>query len=48
LLAPAKEIAKEEKRKKISEADVRKVSKLFVDVKQSVSYLHDIEKEMLK
>jgi TBP-interacting protein len=48
LLAPAKEMAKEEKRKKISEADVRKVSKLFVDVKQSVSYLHDIEKEMLK
>lgn len=48
LLAPAKEIAKEAKRKKISGADVKKVSKLFVDVKRSVSYLHNIQKEMLK
>jgi len=48
LLAPAREIAKESKRDKISEADVKKASKLFVDTKQSVSYLRRMEKEMLK
>ena len=48
LLAPAREIAKEAKREKISEADVKKASKLFVDTKQSVSYLRQMEKEMLK
>ncbi len=48
LLAPAKEIAKEAKRGKICEADVKKASKLFVDTRQSVSYLREMEKEMLK
>ena len=48
LLAPAKEIAKEAKRKKICEADIKKASKLFVDTRQSVSYLREMEKEMLK
>jgi len=48
LLAPAKEIAKGMKRKKISESDVKRASELFVDVKQSVSYLKSIEKEMLE
>jgi TBP-interacting protein len=48
LLAPAKEIAKQQKRKKITEKDIKKASKLFVDVKQSVSYLRNLEKKMLK
>jgi TBP-interacting protein len=48
LLAPSKEIAKQSKREKIKKSDVEKASKLFVDVKQSVSYLQNMEKRMLK
>jgi len=48
LIAPAYEIAKETKKKRITEADVKKASELFVDVKQSVAYLQELEKEMLR
>jgi TBP-interacting protein len=48
LLAPAKEIAKESKRERINKSDVERAAKLFVDVKESVSYLQNMEKEMLK
>jgi TBP-interacting protein len=48
LLAPASIIANEAGRKKITESDVKRASELFVDVKQSVAYLQEVEKEMLK
>ncbi|RLJ08766.1 MAG: TATA box-binding protein [Candidatus Aenigmatarchaeota archaeon] len=48
LLAPAKEIAKSGKKEKITEKDVKRAAKLFVDVRQSVNYLSEIENRMLK
>lgn len=48
LLAPSKEIAKQNGREKISLEDVKRASKLFVDVKESVEYLKRVEEEMLK
>jgi len=47
LLAPAFEIAKEEK-KKIMKKHVEKVYKLFVDVKRSSKYLKEQEEKFLK
>lgn len=48
LLAPAKIIADEAKRKKIEKEDVQKVESLFSDVKKSVKILKEFESEMLK
>ena len=47
LLAPASEIAKEEKSKEIKRTHIETAEKLFVDVKKSVSYLKEYEKQFL-
>jgi DNA helicase TIP49 (TBP-interacting protein) len=47
LLAPAFEVAKEEKSQKIEKKHIVYVEKLFVDVKKSVEYLKEFEKQFL-
>jgi TBP-interacting protein len=47
LLAPAFEVAKEKKSEKIEKEHVTYVEKLFVDVKKSVEYLKEYEKQFL-
>jgi TBP-interacting protein len=47
LLAPAFEVAKEKKSEKIEKEHVEYVEKLFVDVKKSVEYLKEYEKQFL-
>jgi TBP-interacting protein len=48
LMAPAFEVAKENKREKISVEDVRFVEERFVDVKKSVEYMKSLEEKFLK
>ncbi len=47
LMAPAANIAKNNKRRKISKGDVEEARKLFHDVKKSVEYLKEYERMML-
>jgi TBP-interacting protein len=47
LIAPAFEVAKEKKSKKIKKEHIATVEKLFVDVKKSVNYLREYEKQFL-
>lgn len=47
LLAPAFEVAKEKKSEKIEKEHIVYVEKLFADVKKSVEYLKEYEKEFL-
>jgi len=47
LMAPASIVAKEESSKKIKKEHVEKVEKLFADVKKSVGYLQEYEKQFL-
>ena len=47
LMAPAANIAKNNKRRKISKEDVEEARKLFHDVKKSVEYLKEYERMML-
>jgi len=48
LLAPAWVIAKEENSKKILKSHIERVEKLFVDVKRSVEFIKNFEKQMLE
>ncbi len=48
LLAPAYEVAKENKRDKITVEDIKFVEERFVDVKRSVEYMKSIEEKFLK
>jgi len=48
LLAPASLVAKEEKSEKITKQHVERVEKLFADVKKSVKYLKEYEKQFLE
>ncbi|MEM7824974.1 MAG: RuvB-like domain-containing protein [Candidatus Aenigmatarchaeota archaeon] len=47
LLAPAFEVAKEKKSEKIEKEHIAYVEKLFIDVKKSVEYLREFEKQFL-
>lgn len=47
LMAPAYELAKDRKSEKIEKEHVSYVAKLFVDVKKSVEYLREYEKQFL-
>jgi len=47
LMAPAANIAKNNKRRKISKGDIEEARKLFHDVKKSVEYLKEYERMML-
>jgi DNA helicase TIP49 (TBP-interacting protein) len=47
-LAPAYEVAKENKRDKITVEDIKFVEERFVDVKRSVEYMKSIEEKFLK
>ncbi len=47
LIAPAFELAKEKKSNKIKKEHIQEVEKLFVDVKRSVRYLKQFEKQFL-
>ena len=47
LLAPAFEVAKEENSEKIKKKHIVKAEKLFADVKRSVKYLKEFEKQFL-
>jgi TBP-interacting protein len=47
LIAPAYEVAKEKKSEKIEKEHVACVEKLFADVKKSVEYLKEYEKQFL-
>ena len=47
LMAPAANIAKNNKRRKISKEDIEEAKKLFHDVKKSVEYLKEYERMML-
>jgi len=47
LLAPAFEVAKEKKSEKIEKEHIVYVEKLFIDVKKSVEYLKEFEKQFL-
>lgn len=47
LIAPAYEVAKEENCDEIKKKHVEKVNKLFADVKRSVEYLREYEKQFL-
>ncbi|MDW8160313.1 MAG: RuvB-like domain-containing protein [Candidatus Aenigmarchaeota archaeon] len=48
LMAPAYEVAKENKREKIAKEDLVFVEERFVDVKRSVEYMKSIEERFLK
>jgi len=48
LLAPAYEVAKENKREKITVEDIKFVEERFVDVKKSVEYMKSLEEKFLK
>ncbi|MEM4461214.1 MAG: RuvB-like domain-containing protein, partial [Nanopusillaceae archaeon] len=48
LLAPAYEVAKEDKRNVVERKDIEFVEKRFVDVKRSVEYMKSIEDQFLK
>jgi TBP-interacting protein len=48
LLAPAYEVAKENKREKISVEDIKFIEERFVDVKKSVEYMKSLEEKFLK
>ncbi|MCC5994638.1 MAG: hypothetical protein LM587_03560 [Candidatus Aenigmarchaeota archaeon] len=48
LLAPAYEVAKENKRERISVEDIKFVEERFVDVKRSVEYMKSLEEKFLK
>lgn len=48
LLAPASEVAKAEKSKKVAKQHVERVRQLFVDVSRSVKHLQEFEAKMLK
>ncbi|MEM5875538.1 MAG: RuvB-like domain-containing protein [Candidatus Aenigmatarchaeota archaeon] len=48
LLAPAYEVAKEDKRNVVERKDIEFVEKRFVDVKRSVEYMKSIENQFLK
>jgi len=48
LLAPAYEVAKENKREKIVVEDIKFVEERFVDVKKSVEYMKSLEERFLK
>jgi TBP-interacting protein len=47
LIAPAYEVAKEKKKEQIEKVHVQQVEKLFSDVKKSVEYLKEYEKQFL-
>ncbi|RLF13639.1 MAG: TATA box-binding protein, partial [Thermoprotei archaeon] len=48
LLSPSLEIAKRNGRSKVTGEDVEQAKRLFVDVKQSMSYLREYEEKLLK
>ena len=48
LLAPASNVAEEEKSEKVTKKHVERVRELFADVSRSVEYLREFEEKMLK